>query len=991
MRPARLGTLLIVIPAIIANDALPSRPARADSQITIAPLVINTQVYHPENEWSQATSFCFGNVEIAGFPKRSISIISTQAGFSSAVEIRIAATSGHLRIHRSPATGVGGSCDYGKESNDGSILAGEIASLKIKASIVYQDGHPVTVVFPTGAVHARLRRSRDNLAPLDGGTLTFLGGDVDIENPEDRWIAKPASLTGALRVQPARARLSKAALLLPGVAAPASVTLESREKVAFDLDTATGKPRLFDGTMAGLGSTVSLTERATDLALPRLTLRAEALAWGRTELTARKGSDTFTIQNLTVRAATASYASEIAATMALGGPMQIGTLEARKLTHGDALTLGDVLLKSIAARARDLRVRAPDGRPIATLSADLAVDELSDAHLVGHLVAGAISEMKALPSGLAMTGLAVSFDTRSSRPTLTGELTLGALPLGALWLRDVAARWQFQYVKDWTFTFQVQARTGQVSVYRDPSRSDELYRAALTRFSIEGTANVLPASGGAALRIEPDKLHLALDQITTLRPAVLGGRLVFPAGTLEATNREVLLATGDTASGSLQLTTPSVRIERVALTLDPARPPVPTSAQLDGSDVTVGLTIQEGGLRLIDADLHAKAFEVAPDTPIELRAAGVRVTVRRMTIDQLHVSYARGAGAFQLKTVSLDALAFARDDASPYLAGRVTQPIAFESLSGEFAPVGGSGGLALQQASMSHAVISLADLSYRAPDKLQLSGASAQLELQDAAPDHLSCHLRINGGSARLAGSVTGEIALTSADLQLETRAGKHTGTGTIALGPAAASVEVGVPLQLCGDKLPLVVNVGTPGGSGRVDIDDHGLRLRLETPTLDAHVSLARAFQCQWNQHVMDIPEVRVPYWYPCGVLPPKVCQGWATVVPHISVDVPMLLRIFHLTTSARVTSTVIQAGGERGFTLCGGHLDAISPPAPGAVLFHVNPHIPGGLPMRIVQAPIDAAVGALESTVLQVLGDVAALLNSAGLGRQWSIFGGC
>lgn len=992
MRRARLGVLFLVMAATTGDDALPSRSARAAPETAAAPApATKVIIYRPQNKFINATGFCFGNVEISGFPKGSIQIVSTQLGPSSAVDIQITAHRGVVRIHRSPATGIGGSCDYDKESNNGSILAGEIASVAIRARIVSENGHETVAVFPVGGVHVHLRHSRDHLAPLDGGTLTFLGDDVVIENPADRWIAKPTSLTGMLRVQPARARLSKAVLLLPGIAAPASVTLASRGQVAFDLDTSTGNPRLFDGVMAGSGSTVSLAERAADLALPRLTLRAEALAWAGTELTARKGSDTVAIRDLTVRAATASYASEIAATMALASPVQIGALEARKLTHGDTLTLGDILLKNVAARARDLRVRAPDGRPIATLSADLAVDELSDAHLVGRLAAGTISELKALPSGLAVAGLAARFDTRSPRATLTGEMKVGALPLGALWLRDVAARWRFQYVEDWTFAFQAESRTGQLSVYRDPSRSDELYRAALRLFSIEGTANVLPPSGGAALRIEPGKLCLALDQITTLRPAVLGGRLVFPDGTLEATNHEALLATGDAVSGSLQLTTPSVRIEHVALTLDPARPPVPISAQLEGSDVTVGLVIQEGGLRLIDADLHAKSFEIAPDKPTELRTAGVRVTVRRMTIDQLHVNYARGVGAFQLKAVSLDALGFARDDASPYLAGRVTQPIAFDSLSGALATAGTSSGLALQQARMSRAVVTLADLSYRAPDKLQLSGSSARLELQDAAPDHLACHLRIDGGSARLAGSVTGEIALASADLQFETRADKHTGTGTIALGPAAASVEVGVPLQLCSDRLPLVVNVGTPGGSGRVDVDDRGLHLRLDLPTLGAHVSLPHDFHCLWNQHIMDIPEVRVPYWYPCGVFPPKVCQGWATIVPHISVDVPMLLRIFQLTTSARVTGTVIQAGGERGFTLCGGHLDAIDPPAPGAILFHISPHIPGGLPMDIVQAPIDLAVGTFESTFAQVLGDVAALLNSAGLGRQWSIFGGC
>lgn len=985
MRRAQLGVLLTAIGATVINDALPSRLAHADPLITIQ-IVPNGPA--AEDVFSRATSICFGNVEIAGFPQRSIKAGATRPGPMTAVEIHMAAFRGVMRIHRSPALGVGGSCDYGNESNTSSILAGQIVSLSLKASIVYQHGAPVTIVVHQGSLRARLRRSTDNLAPLDRGTLTFLGGDVELENPTEQWVVNPASIKGTLRVKPSKARLSKAALILPGIATPASVTLESRAPVAFDVDTDTAQPSLVEGTMSGRGAVMRNAEHPEDLVLPRLTLRTGALAWARTELVARKGLQTIALRDLTIRAATASYDREITATMELVGPMQVGALEAGKVAHGNALTLSDVTLRGIAVQVRNLRVSAPDGRAIATIGANLALGELSDAHVYGKLGSGTVSELKSLPDGLAIGGMEASFDTRTLRPTFSGDLTVRVLPIGALSLRDLTARWTFEYVDPWTFSFGVKTGSGQLSVYRDPSRSEELYRAAVARFSIEGTANLLPPPGGVALRIEPDKLELGLDRIAALRPAVLGGRLVFPTGTLKAVNREAIVATGDAASGSLQLQTPSVRLERVALTLDPDRPPVPTSAQLDGSNVTVSLAIQQGGLQLLDADLHATAFEVAPDAPTELRAAGVRVTVRRMTIDHLQVRYARGAGEFKLQTVSLDALSFAREG-EPYVAGRVTTPIALASLRGDLVP--SRAALALQQTSMSSAVIELADLSYRAPDSFQMSAASARIELQNASPDQISCRLRLERGTARLAGSLTGEVTVTSADLELETHGGTHTGSGTVAIGPAVASVEATVPLEICHSQLPLVVNVGTAGGSGRVAIDNQGLRLQIEMPTLGARVSLPRAFACRWGVHLLDIPEVRIPYWYPCSVIPLKFCQGWAAIVPHISIDVEMVLRILQLTAAARVTNTVIRAAGANGFAPCGGHLDSIAPPGPGDILFLISPQLPGGLPMDILMAPLHLVVGALESALAQLLGDVAALLNSAGLGRQWSIFGHC
>ena len=190
---------------------------------------------------------------------------------------------------------------------------------------------------------------------------------------------------------------------------------------------------------------------------------------------------------------------------------------------------------------------------------------------------------------------------------------------------------------------------------------------------------------------------------------------------------------------------------------------------------------------------------------------------------------------------------------------------------------------------------------------------------------------------------------------------------------------------------MPLIVNVGASGGTGHVDVDDKGLRFRLDLPVLAANVRLAQAFSCQWNQHIGDIPEKRVSFWYPCSVFPPKFCQGWTVIVPHMSIDIPMILRILRLVTSARVANTVIKSDGETGFSLCEGHLDGITPTLPGDLLFDVSPHIRGGLLMDIVQAPLEEALGIIQSTFTQVLWNVAAMLNAAGFGRQWSIFGPC
>jgi hypothetical protein len=593
----------VVALALIAEIAAPSPTASApthdDTQAGPAIIQFTFNIRRPDSEWAFATSFCVGDLEMSGLPKGSVSLVAAHPGFAKSYDLRIQAYAGIVKLHHGATLGPKGNCDYKDSPGMPSAVGGTISFADVKVTILFgEDGQPKQVLLPPGGVKVHLRRSTDNIAPLDGGRLSFLGSDLVMENPEDQITISPASIAGKVRVTAPKARLLDAAILLPGAGTTATTTLDSAGPVSFDLDTATRMASFHEGTLNGSGATLRPAGKDGDLKLANLALHVDQLSWERTSVLAGKDARVV-LSKMTVHASSGSYSGPVLAKLTFGKSFSISEVTAREVTHGTAVALGDLLLKEVKANTQDVSVMKPDGQQIAKFQGDVAITEMDERYIAGSFLATQGAVIRSLSSSLSLTDLDVKFDTRSTPTKLGGTVIVRTLPLGSVLLKDIETQWKIGYLENWKIGFQVAARKGFISLYSDASRREELYQTALGSFDAAGTVDLAPPKDSAALHIDKGKLRLNLARINTLKPAVLGGRLVFPKGNLDAENTEPIDVTEEVAAGAIQLTTPAVRVENFAFMLDPAARPASTSATMDGTGITVSASLHQGGFRII--------------------------------------------------------------------------------------------------------------------------------------------------------------------------------------------------------------------------------------------------------------------------------------------------------------------------------------------------------------------------------------------------------
>jgi hypothetical protein len=969
------------------------------------------------NQIRNSKGFCIGHFELVGFPRGQWTLGNAVSGDSGTTyDFTLQFSDSQTAVLYTYAQGAALRKRIGEQSNSDegvrkqAIITAKVREAVIRGSLTMKDNVITAIRIPQLVRQGQsLRKGLSIVATqvtpsvrnVFGGTIEFGNSQIEIANRDDDIELTASELNGSLRLKSTDAHLAvQVGLKNDPRRQPLQFAVTSANPAEIRVALGNGVTTIENGVFrAGELSLTSDTPEPSTLRVGRIQLKYGGISAERITLTARESILTSSLEQLAFSALEGSYKGKMNVTVLrtdaataskVGGDAEGSsagiTVDPKSL--GDArLSSADIRIDTGAISLRGAGKIAVQSADESTIDGSVVYTSVSLGGLGGVSEAAVLENLKiaghSTPTEYAGTTAGSLRTLRLGRAvmqsrsgTLSGDFGTG---------RDVSLRMAF----DAPGSF---AMTGVSGV-------DANFAATLRSALLQGSLS----PNNDAVSFPADSIHLVIDSLHAGAGKLLGGVPIFSQEALKLKNIDSISLNQTATLGSLDFTANKFSVANPQVWTAAKDAELPLGGDLAAAGPTLLKALLGGGdVVPISGVLARDNIVLTPPqgiTSVTFRISGVDVEVKSLAIRRIEIQ-----PTFDISDFSVNAQVTATgiqitagrisQDQNPTFIGTASEPVSAEKISGTIKLT--SFPLQFTSLGIQNARITLSDVSYATPDKVQIHAAKTVLNLATLTDTDATGNLSLTDGRVHVAESAT-DATVGQMTLQFNGPKANPVANGNVRFNDISLSSDTRMEaVQQCtdkGDKMPVRISAQAGGLDGPISIKDGKSTFRLASNDAQFQVFKdAALWQCEWDQKVGELSVS-----YPCcenlcggDIKYPCDCHICTHKIADINVRWQLTVSMFQM--SGQVTQIKFKSDPGKGIKPCEGHITQLNPFPPGDPLFALNPTPPGGnIGADIVRAAIAAATAPFTTSIGNSLGNLASVASFTKIGNSFYTFGDC